>query len=223
MPTFTDPEAVARYAEGPVRMVPGFHDLQRMAAILLAERLERRAHILVLGAGGGLELKVFAELQPDWHFVGVDPLAEMLGLAARTIGALSNRIVLHEGYIDSAPDGPFDGASCLLTLHFVPRQDRVATLTALRKRLKPGAPLIVAHHSFPQADDQKALWLGRYAAFATASGMPAEKMQTAARTIATQLPTLSPVDEEAAMRSAGFTDVSLFYAAFSFRGWVAYA
>lgn len=223
MPTFTDPEAVARYAEGPVRMVPGFHDLQRMAAILLAERLERRAHILVLGAGGGLELKVFAELQPDWHFVGVDPSAEMLGLAARTIGALSNRIVLHEGYIDSAPDGPFDGASCLLTLHFVPRQDRVATLTALRKRLKPGAPLIVAHHSFPQADDQKALWLGRYAAFATASGMPAEKMQTAARTIATQLPTLSPVDEEAAMRSAGFTDVSLFYAAFSFRGWVAYA
>lgn len=223
MPTFTDPEAVARYAEGPVRMVPGFHDLQRMAAILLAERLECRAHILVLGAGGGLELKVFAELQPDWHFVGVDPSAEMLGLAARTIGALSNRIVLHEGYIDSAPDGPFDGASCLLTLHFVPRQDRVATLTALRKRLKPGAPLIVAHHSFPQADDQKALWLGRYAAFATASGMPAEKMQTAARTIATQLPTLSPVDEEAAMRSAGFTDVSLFYAAFSFRGWVAYA
>lgn len=223
MSTFSDPEAVARYAEGPVRMVPGFLDLQRMTAILLAERLETTARVLVLGAGGGLELKVFAELQPDWHFVGVDPSAEMLGLAARTIGALSNRIVLHEGFIDSAPDGPFDGATCLLTLHFVPRQDRVATLTALRQRLKPGAPLIVAHHSFPQTDDQKALWLGRYAAFATASGMPADKMQTAARTIATQLPTLSPDDEEAALRSAGFADISLFYAAFSFRGWVAYA
>lgn len=147
----------------------------------------------------------------------------MLRLAARTIGALSNRIVLHHGYIDGAPDGPFDGATCLLTLHFVPRQHCVATLTALRKRLKPGAPLIVAHHSFPQTDDQKALWLGRYAAFATASGMPAQRMQTAAKPIATRLPTLSPDDEEAALRSAGLTDVSLFCAGFSFRGWVAYA
>lgn len=145
----------------------------------------------------------------------------MLRLAARTIGALSNRIVLHHGYIDGAPDGPFDGATCLLTLHFVPRQHCVATLTALRKRLKPGAPLIVAHHSFPQTDDQKALWLGR--AFATASGMPAQRMQTAAKPIATRLPTLSPDDEEAALRSAGLTDVSLFCAGFSFRGWVAYA
>ena len=223
MATFSDPDTVARYAEATVRLVPGFHDLQRMTAVLLAERLQSTAQVLVLGAGGGLELKVFAELQPGWHFIGVDPSAEMLRLAERTIGALSDRIVLHEGYIDSAPEGPFDGATCLLTLRFVQHEHRIATLTALRKRLKPGAPLIVAHHSFPQSDDQKSLWLGRYAAFATMSGVSPEKMQTAARTIARDLPTLSPDQEEANLRLAGFTDVSLFYAAFSFRGWVAYA
>lgn len=32
-----------------------------MAAILLAERAPENAQVLVLGAGGGLELKAFAE------------------------------------------------------------------------------------------------------------------------------------------------------------------
>ena len=35
---FSDPEAVARYADGPPRFVPGFADLHRMTRILLAER-----------------------------------------------------------------------------------------------------------------------------------------------------------------------------------------
>jgi len=65
MSSFSDPETVARYAEAPVRLVPGFHDLQRMAALLLSENTEADARILVLGAGGGLELKVFAEWNPD--------------------------------------------------------------------------------------------------------------------------------------------------------------
>lgn len=223
MSSFSDPETVARYAEGPVRLVPGFHDLQRMTAILLAERLGKDARVLVLGAGGGLELKAFAEWQPEWSFVGVDPSAEMLTLAAATIGPHATRVQLHEGYIASAPGGPFDGATCLLTLHFVPKEARVSTLIELRKRLKRGAPLVVAHHSFPQNEDEKALWLGRYTAFAVSSGIPADKAQNAASAIAKQLPVLSPEQDEAMLRDAGFTGVSVFYTGFTFRGWVAYS
>jgi hypothetical protein len=72
---FTDPQAVARYAEGPPRIVPGFADLQRMTTLLLAERTPQDARVLVVGAGGGLELKLFAESKPDWQFDGVDPSA----------------------------------------------------------------------------------------------------------------------------------------------------
>lgn len=81
----------------------------------------------------------------------------------------------------------------------------------------------MAHHSFPQGDADKLLWLSRFAAFAVGSGIPADKAQAAATGIARQLPVLSPDQEEAAMRDAGFDGVSLFYAAFTFRGWVAYA
>lgn len=220
MSHFSDPESVARYAEGPVRLVPGFHDLQRMTGLLLAERVRDDGQVLVLGAGGGLELKVFADMQPHWRFCGVDPSAEMLDLATRTLGPLASRVDLHQGYIDSAPAGPFDAATCLLTLHFIPEEERRRTVAEVYRRVKPGAPFVVAHHSFPQHDGEKAKWLARYAAFATASGIPAPKAESALTAIGERLPLLSPEQDEAILRDAGFTDVALFYAAFTFRGWV---
>jgi tRNA (cmo5U34)-methyltransferase len=36
-------------------------------------------------------------------------------------------------------------------------------------------------------------------------------------------PLLSPEADETILRAAGFSEVSLFYAAFTWRGWVAYA
>jgi tRNA (cmo5U34)-methyltransferase len=39
----------------------------------------------------------------------------------------------------------------------------------------------------------------------------------------TRLSILAPDEEEAMIGEAGFSDVSLFFAGFSFRGWVAYA
>ena len=220
---FADPQAVARYAEGPPRLVPGFADLQRMAMLLLAERASQNARVLVVGAGGGLELKVFADNQPGWRFDGVDPSAEMLKLAESTLGPLVSRVHLHHGYIDVAPDGPFDAAACLLTLHFVAREERLRTIREIRRRLKPGAPLVVAHLSFPQSDADRALWLSRYISFAVASGVDAEKAANARNAMFAQLPILAPEQDEALLRDGGFTDVSLFYVGFTFRGWVAYA
>lgn len=220
---FSDPQAVARYAEGPTRNVPGFADLQRMTTLLLAERAPKDARVLVLGAGGGLELKVFAERQPDWRLEGVDPSAEMLKLAQATLGPLASRVRLHQGYIDVAPDGPFDAATCLLTLHFVPFEERLRTLREVHRRLKPGAPLAVAHLSFPQSETERDVWLSRYAAFLVSSGVDPDKAANARTAVGAQLPILSPEQDEAILRDSGFTNVSLFYAGLAFRGWVAYA
>jgi tRNA (cmo5U34)-methyltransferase len=223
MTWFSDPDAVARYAEGPVRLVPGFESLQRMTTLLLRETVPATGKVLVLGAGGGLELKKFADSQPEWQFVGVDPSAEMLKLAEATLGPLMARVQLHEGYIDTAPEGPFDAATSLLTLHFIPAEERLQTLKELWRRLLPGAPLIAAHHSFPQSSpEEKARWLKRYAAYAVDSGVPPEDAQRAIAAISSHLPVLSPQDDEALLREAGFEGVELFYAGFSFKGWIAY-
>jgi tRNA (cmo5U34)-methyltransferase len=166
-------------------------------------------------------LKLFAERHPDWRFLGVDPSTEMLALARTTLGPLASHVDFHAGYIDTAPVEQFDAATCLLTLHFVPAAERLRTLVELRRRLKPGAPLVVAHHSFPQSGGEKARWLKRYAAFSVASGVPAVNADKAIEAIDAQLPVLSPEEDEALLREAGFGVVELFYAGFTFKGWVA--
>ncbi|WP_077146727.1 class I SAM-dependent methyltransferase [Sphingopyxis sp. KK2] len=218
---FKDPAAVARYADGPRRFVPGFDALHRMTGILLAERVPDDAHIL--GAGGGLELRALADAFPGWTFTGVDPAPAMLGLAAQTLGAHAHRAALVEGYIDDAPEGPFDGAVCLLTLHFLAAGERIRTAAEIRRRLKPGAPFVAAHGSFPQGEGERDRWLDRYASYAIASGADPEQTAGARTAVAQHVAMLSPDADEAVLRDAGFTGVEQFYAAFTWRGWVGYA
>src|SRR5690606_3894608 len=145
----------------------------------------------------------------------------MLQLAAETVAPHAARIQLHEGYIDAAPAGPFDAATCLLTLHFVPRDQRLATLQHLRQRLRPGAPLVVAHLSVPQAE--RPLWLARHVAFGSAGDLPPAQRDRSVQALDPRLTILGPSEDEDLLREAGFSGVSLFYVGFSIRGWVAYA
>lgn len=219
---FAAPATIADYVAATPHKVPGYADLHRMAMLLLAEHAPAAADILVVGAGGGLELKAFAEAQPRWRFVGVDPSAGMLDLAGRVLGSLGARVDLRQGFIDTVPPGPFDGATCLLTLHFLQRQERLHTLREIHRRLKPGAPLVVAHHSIADGDDAVA-WLARSAAFADRAGAGFARSRLAAAKMADGLPLLSDGEEGAVLREAGFSGVALFYAGFSFRGWVSRA
>lgn len=223
MSSFSDPKAIADYAENATRRVPGLNDVHRMAALLLAERTPLHGRVLVVGAGGGMELKFFAESFPDWHFDGVDPSAEMLSLAKTALGPLTYRVQLHHGYIEAAPKGPFDAASCLLTLHFTTEAERYRTLCEIHARLKPGGVFVAMHYSIAQNPAERELWLSRCAAFAISSGVDPEQARTAAAAIGKQLPILAPEQDEELMRKAGFSDINVFYTGLAFRGWVAYA
>jgi len=58
-----------------------------MAAVLLRDRIGDRGRILVVGAGGGVELAVFTREYRGWTFTAVDPSAEMLRQAKVTLEA----------------------------------------------------------------------------------------------------------------------------------------
>lgn len=216
-------EAINPYAEGAFKQVPGLAGLHRMTDILLAERVPSFGRVLVLGAGGGIELRNLAARHKNWTFDGVDPSEAMLAAARDATAEYSDRVALHLGTIDDAADGPFDGATSLLVFHFVPLDQRLATLAGLRRRLKPGAPLVLAHMSFPQDDASREIWMRRHAAFAVSNGIDAAQADAGRQAMLERLHLLSPEDEEAMLREAGFTGVSLFFAGFDFRGWVAYA
>jgi len=222
-----DKEHARSYTERPPRQVPGFDSLHRTAGMLLAERTPANGRMLVLGAGGGLELKALAASHAGWSFDGVDPSAAMLDVARDTAAPYLDRMQLIEGYVDSAPDGPYDGATALLTFHFIPRAQRLQTLQQLFRRLKPGGVLLLAHLSFPQTEPARSHWLARHVAYpATADTAPeqlvaAQEMMKEALAAGT-LTILAPEEEEAMLGEAGFENVALFYAGLGFRGWAAY-
>jgi tRNA (cmo5U34)-methyltransferase len=221
---FNDASHVATYAEWAPRTVPGYHDVHTMASVLLAERAPEDARVLVLGAGGGLEVKAFATAHPAWTFLAVDPAAPMLDLAVATLGPLAARMDIHQGYVADAPDGPFDAATGLLLLHFTEREDRLRTVAGVHRRLRSGAPFVVMHLSYPQNDQaERQLWLDRHAAYLATSGLDPAYAEKANVTIREQVPALSPDEDRAILEQAGFTGVKQFFSTFTFRGWVGYA
>lgn len=218
---FSNPAAVSNYVDETPGKVPGLADLHRMTMLLLSETAPADARILVVGAGGGMELKAFAEAQAGWTFAGVDPSAAMLELARHITEQFMGRVELLEGTVEVAPPGRFDGAVCLLTLHFLDKAERLSTLKEIASRVSPGARLVVAHHS--TADGDAVHWLARSAAFANRTSEDWDKARISAAAMAERLYLLTAGEEEALMREAGFSNIELFYAAFSFRGWVATA
>jgi tRNA (cmo5U34)-methyltransferase len=191
--------------------------------VLLREAMPDDGRLLVLGAGGGLEIASLACENRAWHFTGVDPARPMLDLAEQRLESTMERVDLIEGYIDDAPTGPFDGAICLLTLHFLDRAERLRTVAAIKERLKPGAPFVTVHSSFPQHEPDRSRWIARYAAFALASGVEPEMVEKATATVSESLALFTPEEDGAILSDAGFATHELFFAAFTWRGWVARA
>lgn len=226
MSHFDDPDFVRRYAEGPGRFVPGYTIMQRMAAQLIAERIGGVGEVLVLGAGGGLELEAFASARPGWRFLAVDPSAEMLN-AARARAAACNaldRVRWVEGLIFDAPVAPCDAATCLLTLHFVPDDGgKLATLRAIHERLKPGAPFVLVDLCMDKAALDYQRHVDRYQRFALDSGADADDVAETVIRVKTIINTVPAARDEELLAEAGFGDAGLFYAGLSWRGWVAAA
>lgn len=215
---FLNPAAVSGYVRETPRKVPGLADLHKMATLLLAEKAPGAADVLVVGAGGGLEIRAMAQMRPDWRFIGVDPSPAMLDIARQTTSPCAERTNLIHGTAVDAPAGPFDGAVCLLTLHFLDWHERLGALQEIRRRLKPGGVFVAVHHT--EIDGQADLWLARSAAFAAGPNSVPDQAAASAKAMAERLPLLSKDREEACFREAGFRQPTLFYAALSFRGWV---
>jgi len=219
---YEDPEVVRRYAQGPTAFVPAYAHMQRMAAQLIRERIGDSGKVLVLGAGGGLELEAFVSRCPQWTFVGVDPAEEMLKAAKERMrqADAGERVDWHHGYIFDAPPGPFNAATCLLTLHFVPDDGaKEQTLREIRRRLKPGAPFVLVDLCIDLGSPDSAIALNRYREFALESGADLEQVETTCGRLVNVLKLVSAARDEELLGIAGFSQVELFYAGLSWRGW----
>jgi tRNA (cmo5U34)-methyltransferase len=213
------------YERGPRWFVPGYDASHAMAAVLLRDRMGEHGRILVIGAGGGVELSVFARECEGWTFTGLDPSAQMLRqakLKLESVGA-SDRVTWVQGEIEKSPLGPFDAATAFLALNFVPEDGRLATLREIHARLKSGAAFLMINGCSDQNSARFEDDLRVYAAFARHNGAPADVVQGALRMQRESLSYVLPEREEALLAEAGFSDIRLFYVGLWVFGWIARA
>ena len=220
------PALSTSYEQGPRWFIPGYDASHAMAAALLRERVGERGRILVVGAGGGVELSRFASECEGWSFAGVDPSREMLEQARRKLEAAgaSSRVSLVQGYVEDAPREHFDAATAFLCLNFLPDDGRrLAALREIHSRLAPRGTFLMINGCTggraPGFDE----FLRLYASHALRNGAPAELVDGAVRMQRESLFSVPPEREEALLAEAGFTDVCLFYCALWLHGWSARA
>lgn len=223
---FDDPDFVARYVEkGPPAFVPGHAGLLKLSAMLLAEQAPEDGHILVVGAGGGLDTRAFATEQPGWRFTGVDPAAQMLGLARLVLGDdINPRVDLIEGGVEAAPDGPFDGATLVLVLGLIPDDgSKLRLLKDIRRRLKPGAAFVLVDRCDDRDSPDFDRNVDRYVAYAVSNGVDPGTLKNARASQHGNAAMVTAARDEALLNEAGFSNVEAFYHAINWYGWVARA
>jgi tRNA (cmo5U34)-methyltransferase len=217
-PTLSD-----NYERAPRWFVPGYDTSHAMAAVLLRDRIGEHGRILVLGAGGGVELSVFAQECKGWTFTAVDPSVEMLKRARAKIEAIGalDRVSWFQGPVENSPHELFDGGTAFLALSFIADDgQRLDTLREIHARLKPGAPFLMINGCTDKNGARFEDDLRVYAAFARRGGAPAEMIEGALRM---QRESLHPVPrqrEEQILAEAGFNEIEIFYAGLMVLGWI---
>src|SRR5271157_3593849 len=209
-----NPAATENYERGPRWFVPGYDASHAMAAVLLHDRIGEQGHILVVGAGGGVELSVFARECPGWKFTAVDPSAEMLRQARAKLDSVgaADRVTWVQGEVEKSLKGPFDAATSFLALNFVDVDRRLAILRDIHARLKKDAPFLVIDGCSDKSSKRFENDLRIYAAFARRNGAPSDLVQRAVAMQRESLYSVLPEREVALLSEAGFVDARLFYA-----------
>ena len=223
---FDNPDFVARYiANGPAAFMLGHSGVLQMAAVLLAEHAPTDGHILVVGAGGGLDTRALAMVGGYWRFTGVDPAVPMLDLARTILGdEIMQRVDLIPGDVQAAPEGPFDGATLILVLGLIPDDgSKLKTLHDIRRRLKPGAAFVLVDRCDAADSPHFDRNLDRYIAYAIHSGVDPDTLKNARASHLANTSMATAARDEALLVQAGFTGIESFYHAMNWHGWVAYA
>lgn len=220
-----DASRAADYQQQSRIALAGYEACHELAACLLAATLGsgRTARVLVAGAGGGAqEIATAAALEPHWHFTAVDPSEPMLALTRTRLeeSGLDARTETVLGTVDDLPDEPaFEAATLIGVLHHL-RGDKAkrAILSAIARRLHPGAPLILACNHLPYASQPLLLaaWGERWRQHGAG---PAEIVARRARVLEADPP---PSEQAVAdlLRESGFAPPLRFFSSLFWGAWL---
>lgn len=206
--------------------IAGYDALLSMVTALFQNHLIDDAHILVVGAGGGNEISALGQAHPTWQFTGVDPSKKMLAVAQAKVESLGlvNRVTLHNRVVQELPLHPFNAATSLLVMHFLPDDGtKLDYLKVIAARLQSGSPFVLVDG---QGDKQSEVFKRLVDGWQKRAQMAGMESQRLAELVNGMWQHSHCIPEERTLvllEQAGFREVTRFYTAFIVTGWLAFA
>ena len=205
------------------RVIPGYRTLFPMFTALIEPELPRRGRVLVVGAGTGIEIVHLKRARPDLRVHGVDPSGHMLELAERRVAeaGAGDGVTLQQGYAADVPiDPPFDAATLINVLHFVPDDGGKAALMAdIARRLKPGGVFVFYDLHGGDTPKEHERYLSAWRRYWEIRDMSPEEMRDFNGRIREGIH-FSPASRSIELAlAAGFEEPERFYKSLLYGGW----
>lgn len=206
--------------------IPGYEALHQLACMVVAEASGGQGRVLVAGAGTGAECVALAQACPALHLVAVDPAGDMLDIAAHKVAehGLTERVRLYPCKVAELPTfEPFDAATLLLVLHFLPDDGgKLNLLSDLARHLKPGAPLVLADLFGPGWSDPWQAELRTYwRHLQQAAGIAGADIDKGFAHVDRDIHPVTETRLAELLAEAGFGPPQPFFRALCFGGWLA--
>lgn len=210
------------YHDLAAHFVPGYASLYDIAGCYLSLNIPDDANILIIGAGGGMEIKTLAKFSPTWQMTGVDPSSKMLETAKFWVerANVTNRVKLIEGLISDVSDETlFDTVTCILVMHFLDEAKKTQLLQDIYTKLKPNGILVLADASISKNTEEFDVFLSLYHQHAKFNGESEEKIQQILDVFNTSTFPISGEKEAELITKAGFTKPIMFFSSLWFKAW----
>jgi tRNA (cmo5U34)-methyltransferase len=226
MPRVIDPnvhfdgEMAVRYDAFVPRLVPDYDRLHELVVAQLGLALDDGARVLVVGAGTCTEILALADFDDSWTFTAVEPSAPMVDVAKQRIddAGLTKRVTFHTGTLDTLDDrGPFQAATAILMMQFVPAEDKPKLFKDIGSRLESGAPLIMAHPIGDPESDEHALAMQAWRDH-IAKALP-DRAEDVYASVQDTLHFVSDDMQAEALTAAGFAAPQRFHTRMVFGAW----
>ncbi len=115
--------------------------------------IEAGHRVLDIGCGTGTLAVLIKREHPDVVIVGLDPDPEALARARRKAARAGLSIQFDQGFGDELPypSGQFDRVISSFMFHHLPAEEKLKTLSAVHRVLKPGGRLHMADFERPES------------------------------------------------------------------------